>query len=67
MVARDIGESYRVVIWHDKPDTASNVVTVTGTTKDCHFTPHKDVGATVGYVPVEADDPERGIFIEQQA
>ena len=67
MVARDIGEYYRVVIWHEKPDTVSNLVTVTGTTKDCRFTAQKDVGAMVGYVPVEADDAKKGIFIEQQA
>ena len=66
MVARDIGEYYRVVIWHEKPDTVANVVTVTGTTMNCRFTPRRDVGATVGYVPVEADDAARGILIEQQ-
>ena len=66
-MARDIGEYYRVVIWHENPDTVANVVTVEGTTKDCRFTPHRDVGAMVGYVPVEADDAKSGIFIEQQA
>ena len=67
MVARDIGEYYRVVIWHEKSDTVANAVTVTGTTKDCRFMPHKDVGAMIGYVPVEADNAKKGIFIKQQA
>ena len=53
MVARDIGEYYRVVIWHEKPDAVANVVTVTGTTKNCRFIPRRDVGVTVKHPETE--------------
>ena len=67
MVARDIGRSYLVVIWHEKPETVANEVTVCGTTKKCDFSPHMDVRATVGHVPVEAENTEKAIYIEQRA
>ena len=67
MVARDIGRWYYVVIWHENPDTVANEVTVRGTTEECKFSPHMDVRATVGRVPVEAENLEKAIYIEQRA
>lgn len=42
-----------------------NEVNVTGGTMERHFLAHQELGATVGYVPVEADDPDEGVVIEQ--
>ena len=66
MVAKDIGEWYRVVIWHEKPETLANKVIVTGTTKKCKFIPNMEANAMVGEVPVEADNPREGITIKQR-
>lgn len=64
-VLQDIGSTYRIVIWHEDPDSFAREVTVTGTSKHCPFSANMDLKAMVGTVPVEADDPKTGIYIEQ--
>lgn len=65
-VLRDIGDTYRIVIWHENLNSVANEVIVTGTQECCLFSPDMGLKVVVGKVPVEADDPETGICIEQR-
>ena len=62
-VKRDIGDFFRVVLWHEKAETVRGEVKVTGTTR-FDIQRDTDVKAVVVQVAVEADD-EEGICIEQ--
>ena len=65
-VKRDIGDTYRIVIRHDNPDSIDNKVMVTGTEKHCHFSLNKDLKAMIGKVAVEPNNPKKRICIEQR-
>ena len=65
-VERDLGKYYRVVLWHEKPESVNGKITVTGTLDYKVLQRDESIKAVMLQIAVEADNQQAGISIEQQ-
>ena len=65
-VKRDLGKYYRIVLWHEQPETVSGKITFKGTQDYKILQRDENIKAVVLQVAVEADNEQAGISIEQQ-
>ena len=65
-VKRDLGELYRVVLWHEKPETVRGEITFKGTKDHKILQQDESIKAVVLQVAIEADKEQAGISIERQ-
>ena len=65
-VKRDLGNHYRVVLWHEKPETVNGEISIQGTQDHKILQRDESTRAVVLQVAVEADNEQAGITIEQQ-